>query len=283
MKKQAMEKILLAQDAQCLNTSAIDFACYLARLTHSRLTGVFLEDVLSRDRPEPKLVYGSRAQDSAAPAAQQMQEARTLTEENIRLFREACVCRGVTSRIHRDRGVPATEIIEESRFADLIVIDADTSFSRKNEPLPGRFVKGVLLEAECPIILAPYTLESIEEIFFAYNATPSSVFAIKAFTYLLPELTKKKITLLNVRNDSAESLDESHNMKEWLNSHYSELEIIMLKGDPADELFAYLLEKKNGMVVMGAYGRGMLSRFFKPSQARLILKSVNLPIFIAHR
>lgn len=277
-----MEKILLAQDAQCLSRSAIDFACYLAKLTHSRLTGVFLEDVLSRDQPEAKAVYESAHQDGVATIAERTQEARTLTEENIRLFREACVCRGVTSRIHRDRGVPAAEIIDESRFADLIIVDADTSFSRNNEPLPGRFVKDVLLEAECPIILSPYSLESIEEIFFAYNSTPSSVFAIKAFSYLFPELSTKKITLLNVRNDGVQAIEEAHNMKEWLSDHYSDVEIVVLKGDPADELFAWLLEKKNGMLVMGAYGRGMLSRFFKPSHARLIVKSVNLPIFIAH-
>jgi len=29
----------------------------------------------------------------------------------------------VNSKIHRDRGVPTTEILEESRFADLIVVD----------------------------------------------------------------------------------------------------------------------------------------------------------------
>ena len=46
-----MEKILLALDAQNISTPAIDFACYLARLTNSRLTGIFLEDVLSDERP----------------------------------------------------------------------------------------------------------------------------------------------------------------------------------------------------------------------------------------
>ena len=38
-----MAEILLAMDGYKQNTYAIDFACYLARLTHSRLTGVFLE------------------------------------------------------------------------------------------------------------------------------------------------------------------------------------------------------------------------------------------------
>jgi nucleotide-binding universal stress UspA family protein len=58
---------------------------------------------------------------------------------------------------------------------------------------------------------------------------------------------------------------------------------VLLKGDPSDELFGYLLERKNAIVVLGAYGRGILSRFLKPSHASLLLRTINLPIFIAHR
>jgi nucleotide-binding universal stress UspA family protein len=34
--------------------------------------------------------------------------------------------------------------------------------------------------------------------------------------------------------------------------------------------------------VMGAFGRSMLSGFFKHSTAELIIKTVNLPVFVAH-
>jgi nucleotide-binding universal stress UspA family protein len=108
------------------------------------------------------------------------------------------------------------------------------------------------------------------------------MFAIKQFTYLFPDLTKKKVTVLNVRSTVDEGVEDSFKMKGWMKEHYDEVEYVLLRGDPADQLFAYLLEKKNGIVVMGAYGRGMLSRFFKPSHARLIIKTVNMPIFIAH-
>jgi len=108
------------------------------------------------------------------------------------------------------------------------------------------------------------------------------MFAIKQFTYLFPELIKNKITVLKVRRLGDDTFEDAFKMKEWMKEHYEEVEYVLLNGDPADQLFAYLLERKNGVVVMGAYGRGMLSRFFKPSQARLIIKTVNMPIFIAH-
>jgi hypothetical protein len=248
-----MEKILLAPDPGSINMNIIDFACYLSRLTHSRLTGVFLED--------PK---------------------KDITEEYIRAFKVACDCRGVQTLVHRDRRVPFAGIVEESRFADIVVLDAEISFTRNNESLPGWFVKDVLVEFECPVIIAPYSFDRIDTILFSYDAAKSSVYAIKQFTYLFPECKQKKVIVVSIRQDEKDALEEQFKMKEWMKNHYSEVEYVVLKGEPSDQLFAYLIERKNGIVVMGACGRSMLSRFFKPSHARLIVKTVNLPIFISH-
>jgi nucleotide-binding universal stress UspA family protein len=132
------------------------------------------------------------------------------------------------------------------------------------------------------VIISPYSFESIDDIIFSYNGTKSSVFAIKQFTYLFPELRQKKAIVVNVRNDELDTLEEQFKMKEWMKNHYTDVEYVLLKGEPSDQLFGYLIERKNGIVVMGAYGRGMLSRFFKPSHARLIVKTINLPLFISH-
>ena len=179
-------------------------------------------------------------------------EKKGITEEHIRTFKLACDCRGITTLVHRDRGVPVAEIVEESRFADLIVLDAETSFSKKNEALPGRFVRDVMVESECPMIVAPYSFECIDEIIFTYNGSKSSMFAIKQFTYLFPELKQKKAIVVSVRNDGEDSLAEQFKMKEWMKHHYSEVEYDVLKGEPSDELLGYLIERKNGIVVMGA-------------------------------
>ncbi|HVV03709.1 MAG TPA: universal stress protein [Puia sp.] len=276
-----MEKILLAMDALHINTEAIEFSCYLARLTDSRLTGVFLEDVLS----EPAFGAFQQVAQMQGGGVTDSQAASTkvgITEANIQLFRKACEARGVVPNIHRDRGMPLDEVITESRFADLVVVDPETSFARKRGPLPGKFVKDVLQEAECPVIIAPYTFHAIDEVIFAYNGSASSVWAIKQFTYLFPELKQKKALIVDVKEKNDGAIEEQYKMKEWLKQHYGNVELKILTGDPSDELFGYLIDKKNAIVVIGAYGRGWLSRLLKPSQARIIVKTVNLPLFITH-
>jgi hypothetical protein len=54
-----MKKILLAIDAINLNINSLDFACFLARLTKSKITGVFLENRVSEEKPELKAIQGA--------------------------------------------------------------------------------------------------------------------------------------------------------------------------------------------------------------------------------
>ena len=274
-----MEKILLAMDGYKQNTYAIDFACYLAKLTHSRLTGVFLEGTPEGGNP------GITRLEEAETVAEVSKEAFAAdpVSQHVHQFREACLCREVPARVHRDRGVPVSDILLESRFSDLIVVDPETSFRNMEKAFPGRFIRDVLLAAECPILVSPYSFDSLDEVVFAYNGTSSSVFAIKQFTYLFPEFKHKKAVVVNVRNGEESAIQEQFKMKEWLSAHYESVDFVLLKGDASDELFGYLLERKNAIVVLGAYGRGILSRFLKPSHASLLMRTINLPIFIAHR
>lgn len=114
-----------------------------------------------------------------------------LIERNIRIFKEECINRGVSFGLPHYRGVPARELIEESRFADVLEIDAETSFNRRYDGTPTEFVRGILKKAEYPAVIAPASFESMYEIIFIYNESPSSVFAIKQFTYLFPPFCNK--------------------------------------------------------------------------------------------
>lgn len=271
-----MEKILLAMEGNEQHTYAVDFACFLAKLTGSRLIGAFLEGDAEGTRPdvrEPITVEEYVLESNPEEAV----------SREVRRFREACVCRGVPARVHRDRGVPLGEILLESRFSDLLVLDPDTSFEEADRAVPGRFVQEVLAAAECPVMVSPYSFDALDKVYFTYNGTASSVFAIKQFTYLFPEFKHKKAVVVSVRKSEGKDIEEMFKMKEWFSAHYGDPEFVVLTGDASDELFGFMLDKKDAVVVMGAFGRGAMSRFFKPSHAGLLMKTVNLPIFIAHR
>jgi nucleotide-binding universal stress UspA family protein len=278
-----MEKILLAFDAVNPDMNAFEFACYLGRLTKSKITGVFLENLVGEERPILKHVHGMTYVDWTLNEKSDDHKAKMeLIEKNIAFFKEGSINRGVNYSLHRDRGVPANELIEESRFADVLVVDAETSFNKRYEGSPTEFVKDVLKKAECPVIIAPESFDAVDEIVFAYNGSASSVFAIKQFTYLFPQLHNKKVSIIQVNEEGEWKDANKYKFKEWLKEHYTDLHFEALKGTTDVKLFDYLFKRKNMFLVMGAYGRNTLSQFFKRSQADLLIKTVTQPIFIAH-
>lgn len=260
-----MKRVLVAIDARQVNIHVIDFACYMAKLTHSRLTGVFLDTLV----PEP--VY-----------SEPMTGKDNLTAESVRLFREACTNRGTNCSVCNEITIAPSDIIKESRYAELLIIDPDMSFKDRKEEVPSAFIKEVLAKSECPVILAPYNFYGIDEIVFAYDGSAGSVYAIKQFIYLFPEYSSKKITVLQVNENGGDLFSGKDHIGELLQLHYSSIGYQLLQGKAADELFGYLLGKKNIFVVMGAFGRSMLSGLFRHSTAELIIKTINMPVFIAH-
>lgn len=283
IKAMTMENILLAIDATSLDMSALDFACYLGRLTHSKVTGVFLENLVDNEKPVFRRMHGTTYVDwDIDENSPEMKEKRDRIDANILLFREACEKRSVSYRIHRDEGVPAAEMISESRYADIIVTDAATSFRRVFEGSPTRFVKDLLKDAECPVIIAPEHFDGIDSIVFAYDGSRSAAFAMKQFTYLFPEFDDKKVIVFHVDEKETWTEDEKQKLTGWLQNHYSAIGFEKAGGDAGYELFSYLFRKKNIFIVMGAYGRSAFSRFFKHSRADLLVKTITQPIFIAH-
>lgn len=278
-----MEKILLALDAVNPNKNALDFACFLGRLTKSKITGVFLENLEAEERPVLKQMHGMAYVDWEVDEKSDEHQAKMkLIEKNISWFKEGCIKREVCFNLHRDRGVPAHELIEESRFADLLVIDAETSFNKRYNGTPSVFVRDILKNAECPAIIAPEGFEAIDEIIFTYNGSASCVFAIKQFTYLFPQLHYKKVTIMQVNEAGAWHDPDKYKFKEWLKEHYIDIHFEAQKGNTDTILFDYLFKRKNIFLVLGAYGRNAVSQFFKSSHADILIKTVTQPIFIAH-
>jgi hypothetical protein len=100
-----MEKILVANKANQINRRVLDFACFIAKLTHSKLTGIFLKNF-----EEPAAVAGESLHiphDEFIDAGLGIR----LWDDNIRLFKETCENRGANCTVHLSQGVPVAGII----------------------------------------------------------------------------------------------------------------------------------------------------------------------------
>ena len=276
-----MEKLRFISDAVALNKQCLDFACYLGNLTRSKVTGVFLEN------QELELRSGESLREIAVcapvPGTPLDVQKQLYRDENISLFKNICTTGGVTYEIHTNTGMPAAEVIKESRYADLLVMDATTSFSWKPENIPTAFAREVLEKSECPVVIAPTEFDGIDEIVFAYNGSKSSMFAIKQFAHLFPLLRQKKVTVLGITEAARPVKGYNDLFDEWLHIHYDQVEMMMIEDDNVrGALMEYLFGREKVFIVMGAYGRGLLSTIILPNPAAPIIDLINQPVFIAH-
>jgi len=271
-----MRKILLSIDALNFSSSSIDLGCFVASVTKSKLTGIFLENLLQEER-NPYSLATAGIDNSLS-----INQREAITTENIRQYQEYCSNRGVEGTLHRDRGIPISEMLEESRFADLLIADPSLSFKNKFEGMPSTFVKTLLEQAECPVLLAPQHFEGIDEIIFTYDNSKSSVYAIRQFNYLFPEWRDKKITIAEAHKLGEPIISAKPRLSEWMKLYYSNITYEVLRGEVEEALLKYLIPKKNILLVMGAYGRGILSSLLKESRANAIVRATDFPIFITH-
>lgn len=277
-----MKKIIAAFDGLKFSDSTASYAIELAKKYNGKVFGVFLEDFSYHSYSITDLIGEEAPEDRAAYLNKSDAEQR---ESSIRFFSKMCEDEGLIYSIHRDRNVAIRDLLYETRYADIVIIQNNETLSHYAERAPSKFITTVLERTECPVLLVPSVYHNIEKIIFLYDGEPSSVFAIKQFTYLLPPKEKIMAELLCVRSKTKNDIiPDSFYIKEWLKLHFSELEYKVLVGNPDDEIINFLKEQtKNCLVVLGAYQRGSISRMVHKSMADNIISAIDLPLFISHR
>jgi nucleotide-binding universal stress UspA family protein len=73
-------------------------------------------------------------------------------------------------------------------------------------------------------------------------------------------------------------------MKEFVKRHFPDASYKVIQGEPAVEIVKYLKNRhQDELIVLGAYHRSMVSRWFKISMADTLMTELRTPLFIAHR
>ena len=88
--------------------NTLEFACCLGRMTKSKVTGVFLENLAAEEKPLLKQMQGMDYTDWEVYLKSDKHKAKMeLTDKNISFFKEGRNNREVSYSLHRERWVPA--------------------------------------------------------------------------------------------------------------------------------------------------------------------------------
>jgi nucleotide-binding universal stress UspA family protein len=278
-----MKKIIAAFDGLKFSTSTRDYAIQLAKQSNAHLVGVFLDDFTYHSYKIYDLLREEGGVFESKQKRLDKKDAKTRAMA-VNSFETACQKAGIEYTLHRDRSIAIQELLHESIYADLIVIDSTETLTHYTEKIPTRFIRALLSEVQCPVLVVPHKYKPIEKLVLLYDGEPSSVHAIKMFSYLLAYLKQTPAESLSV-NPPGSSLHIPDNrlMREFMKRHFPEISYKTLKGLAETEIVSHLKEEKNSpLVILGAYRRSTVSRWFRASMADVLMKDLKLPLFIAH-
>lgn len=279
-----MKKIIAAFDGLKYSASTRDHATWLAGQANAHLVGVFLDDPSYTSYKTYDVIAGKgiyEYEDRQREFDAKDKAARLAASAD---FEKKCQADKLQFTVHHDRNIAIRELKHESIYADLLAIDGRETLTHYTEKLPTRFLRDLLGDAQCPVLIVPPKFREPEKIFLLYDGEPSSVHAIKMFSYLLPSFKSLETEVISVNLPGTTlHMRDNRLMKEFMKRHFPKARYTVLKGFPEEEIVKYLKQgKEQAWVVLGAYRRSMVSRWFRESMADILMKEVRMPLFIAH-
>ncbi len=278
-----MKKFLAVFDGYKMSKSTMEYAVQLTKAADAHLVGVFLDEFIYRSYSAYKVL--TTYENYEAIMNELDAKDKKKRDEAVMQFQQACGKAAIRFSIHRDKNIAIQELKQESMFADLIIINENETFSKFREKPPTRFIKDLLSDVQCPVLLVPAASKPIDKILLLYDGRPSSLFAVKMFSYLFGNLHDLPVEVYTVKDHDMATLRLPGNklMREFIKRHFPNANYTIVKGSAEEQIVGQLRNhKENELVVLGAYQRSELSRLFKSSMADILMKELETPLFIAH-
>lgn len=278
-----MKKIIAAFDGLKLSESTKAYAIQLAQQTNAHLVGAFLDDTSYTHYNPFDLIFENSGLPGSAKKKRDKKDinSRAVAFKN---FETACQKARLDYTIYQDPHTAITELLHESIYADLLIINSNETVKLSSGGTPSSFLRNLLSHVQCPVLVVPAIYKPVNKLVMLYDGEPSSVHAIKMFSYLLSSLKLYPTEVISV-NTSKQLLrsQDSILLKEFMQRHFPKAIYTMLKGDAEEEIVNNLkTQQEVPLIILGAYRRGIVSGWFHSSMADTLMKDLKLPLFIAH-
>lgn len=289
-----MKKILIPIDGSLRSEVAVDYAVQLSQEESNLLVGVYIQDLIYEYIPADETNSYTKPSPYpfttpyTFPSEPQLIDYKVVRDEQRNEYKEhfvrKCEDAKISYKVHSDEGILSSELIKESSFADLIIVGFDSYYAGIDGKSRISFFKEILKNAHCPVLLVPRFFKKAENIILTYDNRESSLYAMKQFFYLFPLIGKKiKTQLISVVKSESEIIENESLLEELSEAHFPNINIKKLVGEADVEIFRFLKNFDNPLLVMGAFGRNKLSQLINPSVGEEILNWGNFPLFVAHK
>ena len=267
-----------------LNTAipTMDFAIRLCREKDAHLLGIFPESFLYHEYDFAQLLGKNGV--SAVKIRHAVAREAEKRQQSVMHFEQACQREKISYSIVTPRGLTIDEVLNESTFAEMIIIDKHEQFNKASQQLPSTFLRQLLSDSRCPLLLMDEHSMVPKHLVLLYDGKPDSVYAIKLLFFLAIAGPEMSTELLYVSRDASQTaIPDAERLRALVECHRPGTVFTRINGEGKQDIADYVNGLgENVLAVAGAYGRGSTSRWFTPSVADKLISQCQCSLFVAH-
>ena len=262
-----LKKIITLFDVLNAPWHVVSFAITIARENNLPVTGVFIR---AGTRQGLKYPFPNDMGFTTSRGESLSGENEQLTNDNIQMFKDECETAGITFEIRKETSID--DLLTGQQEGDLVIADTRADF-----------LDGLLPKLTCPVCLTSQN-DLPGKVILLLDENPASRIAIEKFASIFPHLTRLPATVISINLTPEQRSANNIYVEQKLEQLFSSLKITALQGDVEKELVNFLNEdQKHVIIIMGAFGRSRVSRFFHQSLANVVLQDTKYSLFIVHR
>jgi nucleotide-binding universal stress UspA family protein len=260
--------------------SATGLAIEWAKRFGAELTGVaVLDDLPDRD-PGLYVTFSSyKVLAYMERLARLKADARRFVYE----FEARCTAAGVRFSARVETGDPVDVLLAMHEDHDVTLLPKEPRFRFHTEDGPDDTLTEVLRRARRPVVAVPDALPTGEAVLVAYDSSPAAADALQSFAESGLGIGRP-VTVVCADEDKCEASRRADEATRFLGYHDVRATVrpLATDTDDADTLAAAAEFVDAGLVVMGAFSRGRLREWFRPSVTARMLARPGRLLYLHH-
>ncbi|NOX59008.1 MAG: universal stress protein, partial [Planctomycetes bacterium] len=176
-------RIVVGLDGGEYSENATRVGCVAADAFDGVLVGVAVVDEAGIDASSRGAGIGS-SHYAKNVREQRLTDAEARTDRLLNDFEETCKKADIHCELAHHHGVPFQAIIDEGRYADLIVIGTRTNFHVDTQEGYGDTLERLLDSGVCPVLAVPKDANLPQKAVIAYDGSVQSARAMRAYVRL---------------------------------------------------------------------------------------------------
>lgn len=271
-----MKKILFVCDGDNFPKGAMEFLKWMNENEPVQAKGIFFTPV------DFQQLINVSYMPIAEPYIKLKESEKKTVRKSMEKFIAACKANNIIYQVGENEEVDKDLLIQESRFADILLVSEELFCSDYMSYQPNVYMKEVLHGAECPVMVVPEAFTLPDRIVIAYDGRKESMNALKQFCYLLPRLTELPAEVVYIKNEKGEEVPDQDLLKEYAKAHFNSSVVEKLHFDAHKYFTVWAETKKNILLVAGSYSRSAVSDLMHNSFAEQIIHEHKIPVFVSH-